>query len=55
MPRTARNAPCGYVHHALNRAAARLSLFGKPASYDAFERALFEAWENTPYAFHSFV
>jgi hypothetical protein len=27
MPRTARNAPGGYVYHALNRAVARLPLW----------------------------
>ena len=46
MPRTARVAPGGWVYHMLNRAAARLPLFGKEADYAAFERVLPEAYER---------
>src|ERR1700682_5536567 len=48
MPRSARNAPGGYVYHALNRAVARLPLFDKPADYDAFECVLLEAPKEHP-------
>jgi putative transposase len=43
MPRTARQAPGGFVYHALNRAVARLPLFQKDDDYAAFERVLAEA------------
>jgi putative transposase len=48
MPRRARNAPGGFVYHALNRAVARLPLFQKPADYAAFERLLAEALAKYP-------
>ena len=48
MSRTARQAPGGFVYHALNRAMARLPLFDKPADYDAFERVLLEALKEHP-------
>jgi putative transposase len=48
IPRTARNAPGGYVYHALNRAAARQVLFRKPVDYDAFVRVLDDALERCP-------
>ena len=48
MPRRARNAPGGYVYHALNRAVARLPLFEKNADYAAFERVVAEALEKHP-------
>jgi putative transposase len=48
MPRRARQAPGGYVYHALNRAVARLPLFQKPADYAAFERLLAEALTQHP-------
>ena len=47
MPRQPRAAPPGFVYHALNRAVARLPLFQKDADFDAFERVLAEALENT--------
>ena len=43
MPRSARQTPGGFVYHALNRAAARLTLFRKAADYEAFLRVLDEA------------
>ncbi len=51
MPRIARYAPKGLVYHALNRAVARLPLFQKEADYEAFERVLDEAHENSPWRF----
>jgi putative transposase len=48
MPRHARQAPGGFVYHALNRAVARLPLFQKPADYAAFERVLAEALQEHP-------
>lgn len=48
MPRHARNAPGGYVYHALNRAVARLPLFQKDEDYRAFERVLVEAMDKHP-------
>jgi putative transposase len=48
MPRTARQTPAGYVYHALNRATARLTLFRKPADYDAFLGVFDEALARHP-------
>jgi putative transposase len=48
MPRQARNAPGGFVYHALNRAVARLPLFQKDGDYAAFERLLAEALQEDP-------
>jgi putative transposase len=48
MPRGPRNAPGGYVYHALNRGVGRGTLFFKPADFDAFERILLEALEEVP-------
>src|ERR1700730_6653693 len=48
MPRRPRNAPGGFVYHALNRAVARLPLFEKPADYEAFERGLALALHEHP-------
>ncbi len=48
MPRQPRNAPGGYVYHALNRATARLTLFRKPPDYDAFLRVLAQALDRHP-------
>ena len=48
MPRKARNAPAGFVYHALNRAVARLPLFQKDGDFEAFERVLAEALEEHP-------
>ena len=48
MPRGARNAPGGFVYHALNRAVARLPLFDKNADYAAFERVLALALDKHP-------
>ena len=48
MPRTARVAPAGYVYHAINRGVARLSLFDKPADYDAFVKAMADATARLP-------
>lgn len=40
MPRIARQAPGGVVYHVLNRGVGRMTLFDKPADYDAFQRVL---------------
>ena len=42
MPRRKRVCPRGDVFHVLNRAVARLTLFEKPADYDAFLRVIDE-------------
>jgi putative transposase len=48
MPRHPRIAPGGYVYHAINRGAARRSLFKKAADYAAFERVLHQAMQQHP-------
>jgi putative transposase len=48
MPRGPRNAPGGYVYHALNRAVARLPLFQKAGDFQAFERVLAAALREHP-------
>src|SRR3954454_6858169 len=48
MPRKARNAPGGFVYHALNRAVARLPLFQQDGDYAAFERVLAQALHEHP-------
>lgn len=48
MPRTARNAPGGYVYHVLNRAVARLPLLQEYGDFEAFERVLALAQEKHP-------
>lgn len=40
MPRTARQAPGGYVYHVINRGVGRMKLFGDDADYAAFERVI---------------
>jgi putative transposase len=48
MPRLKRVCPRGEVFHVLNRAVARLTIFDKPADYDAFLRVIAETWEIVP-------
>jgi putative transposase len=48
MPRSARQAPGGYIYHALNRAVARLPLFKKERDYIAFLKVLDEALVRHP-------
>ena len=48
MPRPKRICPAGEVFHVLNRAVARLTIFEKPADYDAFLRAVDETWQAVP-------
>jgi putative transposase len=43
MSRTLRAAEGGLIYHALNRANARLAIFGDDEDFDAFERVLAEA------------
>jgi putative transposase len=47
MGRPLRAAAGGYVYHVLNRANARMQIFGDDADYEAFERVLVEAVERT--------
>jgi putative transposase len=48
MPRSARQTPGGFVYHALNRATARLTLFRKPADFEAFLRVFDAALDKHP-------
>ncbi len=48
MPRRTRVCPRGEVFHVLNRAVARLTIFEKPADYEAFLRVLDATWEIVP-------
>lgn len=47
MPRRLRLATGGLAYHVLNRRVGRLSLFEKPADYQAFEKILQEACKRT--------
>ena len=42
MGRPQRAAEGGYVYHVLNRANARMTIFGEDGDYEAFERVLAE-------------
>ncbi len=48
MSRPLRNAEGGFIYHALNRANARVAIFGDEGDYDAFLRVLTEALERYP-------
>jgi putative transposase len=48
MPKPKRVCAAGDVFHVLNRAVARLTIFEKPADYDAFLRVLEETWQIVP-------
>jgi len=54
MPRRPRICPAGVCFHVLNRAVARLTLFEKPADYEAFDRVLEEAFEREPLPIFSY-
>ena len=43
MPRLSRVQVGGYVYHIINRGNGGMTLFEKPADYEAFERVLAEA------------
>lgn len=47
MGRPLRAAEGGYIYHVLNRANARMTIFGDAGDYDAFERVLGAAVERT--------
>lgn len=47
MGRPHRAAEGGYVYHVLNRANARMTIFGDETDYQAFEKVLIEAVERT--------
>ena len=46
MPRVARAIETGCPHHAMSRGNGRMTLFHKPADYDAFARLLDEGLER---------
>jgi hypothetical protein len=48
MPRTARVAPGGFVHHVLNRSVGRMHKFCKESDFEAFERVMVEAHLRQP-------
>jgi putative transposase len=48
MPRTARVVGDGMYYHVLNRGNGRMTLFHKPADYEAFVRVLVEGLERYP-------
>jgi putative transposase len=48
MPRIRRVCPANEVFHVLNRAVARMTIFERPADYDAFLRVLDETWAEIP-------
>ena len=48
MPRTRRVCLANEVFHVLNRAVARMTIFERPADYDAFLRVLDETWAEVP-------
>jgi putative transposase len=48
MPRRARVAPGGLVHHVLNRSVGRMKLFRHDQDYHAFQRVLLQAHERHP-------
>jgi putative transposase len=47
MARRIRCSDAGFVHHVLNRAVGRATVFDKSADYAAFEKVLRQAWERT--------
>jgi hypothetical protein len=48
MPRTARVAPGGIIHHVLNRSVGRMQMFRKPSDFEAFERVMVETHQRQP-------
>ena len=48
MPRAKRVCPAGECFHVLNRSVARMTVFEKPADYDAFARVIAEVHEAVP-------
>ncbi len=48
MPRAARKAPGGQVHHVLNRSDGKIYLFGKDADFEAYQRVMIEAYQRHP-------
>jgi len=48
MPRQPRIAPGGVIYHVLNRGVGRMTLFDKPADYQAFEDILASTLEKIP-------
>lgn len=55
MARSKRICPAGEVFQVLNRAVARLTIFGKPEDYAAFMRAVEETWEIGPLPIYAMV
>ena len=48
MPRTARIAPGGIIHHVLNRSVGETKLFRSRKDHEAFQRCLIETLEKAP-------
>ena len=48
MPRTARLAPGGIIHHVLNRGVGKTRLFRSQKDYAAFQRCLIDAQQIVP-------
>jgi len=48
MPRTARIAPGGVIHHVLNRGVGKMTLFRSRKDYEAFQRCLAVTQESVP-------
>jgi hypothetical protein len=48
MPRTAREAPGGFVYHVLNRLVGRMHMFRKESDFETVERVMFEAHLRQP-------
>jgi putative transposase len=54
MPRRLRQAEGGFVYHVLNRGVGRMTVFHKPADYEAFEKIIEEVQERTGTRFLSY-
>ena len=48
MPRAKRVCPAGECFHVLNRSVARMTVFERPADYDAFVRVIAEVHKTVP-------
>jgi putative transposase len=48
MPRTARIAPGGIIHHVLNRGVGKTRLFRSRKDHEAFQRCLLQTLDAVP-------
>jgi putative transposase len=48
MPRTARIAPGGIIHHVLNRGVGKTRVFRSPKDHEAFQRCLLQTLDAVP-------